>query len=495
MNMITRQAKKRLIFSDDTERSINSVYHQRLKDLDRFPYEEDAQKIFRSPVSTCSTWQGRLRSRPKVRQKYFHHQDRKCFAYENTSDYGTASENSSILKSFTTMSEVCHCEDLSGVSSICSDFSLSDCDLDYPHLDQTGWATDSDDEIPVNNWDLILDSHESGFRTIRKLGVTIIVPVSNPSGYNADQFELKIINDPNYKPQESLCIHHVSPVVSIEPHGAQFYQDKPATIILPVSVAPKQSDELICLFSNTSTNQQPVWEKLPQSCFQYNSGCIIITSQHFSLFTVILQERYPEVKVQINPTLGGKLRTNEVPGVEVNFPRNSLAHSIEACLKVFYDSDLTKDSSELALASPIIMVSPHGYQFDLSRPRVTVTLPIPMYKEVKHQSHRTQLSLSIWQSCTTEFEPFVWERLNVRYCVRKDRDARLYVVTFPVTHFSFFKAVWNTARAGINIFTPYTSFPMMCEVFMTATDETNTFGLEVILYRSVDAIIIRQLLD
>nr|CAD7415334.1 unnamed protein product [Timema cristinae] len=122
-----------------------------------------------------------------------------------------------------------------------------------------------------------------------------------------------------------------------------------------------------------------------------SNGCLIITADHFSLFTVILEEPYPEVMKRIRCRTGGRLRMDEVPGVEimlrqktisnsspqVEFPRGCLESDVDAYLRVLFDSEPQLEKSSRALASPIIMLGPHGHQFDTNRPPVSLG-PLPV---------------------------------------------------------------------------------------------------------------------
>lgn len=64
---------------------------------------------------------------------------------------------------------------------------------------------------------------------------------------------------------------------------------------------------------------------------------MVIYLKHFSLFTIIEEEPYPEIMKKIRCRTGGRLRIPEAPGIEVNFPRGCLEHDIDACLRVCFN--------------------------------------------------------------------------------------------------------------------------------------------------------------
>lgn len=67
----------------------------------------------------------------------------------------------------------------------------------------------------------------------------------------------------------SLRVHHVSPVVSMEPHGVQFHEDLPVILVIPLNVEPSEEEWISCLYSNTEAGCQPRWERLPRKGYTY----------------------------------------------------------------------------------------------------------------------------------------------------------------------------------------------------------------------------------
>ena len=68
---------------------------------------------------------------------------------------------------------------------------------------------------------------------------------------------------------------------------------------------------------------------------------------------------------------------NDVPGVEVEFPPGCLDEELEAYIRVLFDTEPVEMQAERfshglkALASPVIMLGPHGHQFRSSQPPVS----------------------------------------------------------------------------------------------------------------------------
>nr|CAD7449303.1 unnamed protein product [Timema bartmani] len=455
-------------------------------------------------------------------------------SFGNTSDYGTASDDSkncSLVMDRLDQDrfrESCHCSSMSTVGSIQSeDEPAADMieediatDTDAADLSNTRWDSDcSELDQPFVTVEMDWDS-EAELECLRKVResakvvmiceekVTAIIPTINPSGYRGKyRINLNTENDGNSYRRGLCCglrVHHVSPVVSMEPHGVQFYETLPALLVIPLEVEPQEESWLSCLYSNTPEEQTPQWQRLPKKDFFYNNGCLIITADHFSLFTVILEEPYPEVMKRIRCRTGGRLRMDEVPGVEVEFPRGCLESDVDAYLRVLFDSEPQLEKSSRALASPIIMLGPHGHQFDTNRPPVSprpspvsqvvrIMLPVPDYHTIMAR-FGGRARLSVWQSSTRDGEPMVWEELTSTHISPPDLSRHnpfgLPVVSFTVHHFSFFKLVWDIlsaslyeAKVGMSYFHPYISFSMMCQAFMDQ-GAGNRFGLEVICYRS-----------
>jgi hypothetical protein len=228
----------------------------------------------------------------------------------------------------------------------------------------------------------------------------------------------------------------------------------------------------------------PKWERLPKSSFCYKEGFIIMTVTHFSLFTVILEEPYPERLKRIRKRNGGILRIEDIPGVEVTFPRGCLEDDIDAYLRVIFDTDTALLPENLrqkySLASPIIMIGPHGLNFPPDRP-VVISLPVPDLQQICKRFNVKDIhrSLTIWQSPTSESQPVGWRRLRTDFVIDLQHPSGLPVVSFKVNHFSFFTVFWDIvssslyeAKIGMAHFANFVTFSMMCEAFMQETANT-----------------------
>ncbi|KAJ9591244.1 hypothetical protein L9F63_002209, partial [Diploptera punctata] len=403
----------------------------------------------------------------------------------NTSDYGTASEDSKNCSLLTESSP-----------------HLSSVTVDLSHV---GWESDEECNAQEEGWDS--DVEKDYFRHLRQSTevqlintkeIMAIIPKINCSGYHG---EFKIhLKDKDELYRQGLCfgmrVHHISPVVSMEPHGIEFYESFPALLVIPLAVEPQNEAWVTCLYSNTPEGQPPRWERLPKKDYSYRNGCLVIFAGHFSLFTVILEEPYPEVLKKIRCRRDGRIVMNEVPGVEVEFPRGCLDQDLDAYIRLLFDTEpLGMEVERIshrrrALASPVIMLGPHGHQFRPSQPPVCVKLPVPDYFEIVAR-FGSQAKLSVWQSSTREGEPVVWQKMNVNLILPTPGSLGIPVVSFPVRHFSFFKVLWDVlasslyeAKMGMSYFYPYISFSMMCQAFMGESSGDNRFGLEVICYRS-----------
>lgn len=69
----------------------------------------------------------------------------------------------------------------------------------------------------------------------------------------------------------SLRVHHISPIVSMGPHGVQFHENLPVMLVLPLSIEPSDEEWISCLYSNTEAGCQPSWERLPRKDYSYRS--------------------------------------------------------------------------------------------------------------------------------------------------------------------------------------------------------------------------------
>ena len=456
---------------------------------------------FKQPPPNQTTWLGRLRVR-RTTKLCKEEKATKVFRDCHTSDYGTASESSrkSSLSSVVGTPDCCFEDKVSGISSLGSSPVCHEYDAEC-RLSTSGWDSDSEPH-PTGSWDFCDDFEVSEmFQGLKEKGINVhllqnegvitLIPTINSIKDHCD-FRLQIMKSFEYQPWSRLGTIHASHVVSLEPHRSQFHGPYPAVIFLPLTIEPGPTDVLECLYSNTEVGTPPHWEKLPSDHFQIRSGKAIISTHHFSLFTVVIRPHLLESRRWIRQRSGGRLRNASTPGVEINFPRGCLKEDIMASVRVLFDDqDYNRDILDepvLALASPVVMVGPHGYKFEEDQPPVTIRLPLPDYVQISSQFSGR---LSVWQSNTSEDEAASWERIEVDLTIERDPISRLYTATFPVYHFSFFKVLWDIlssslfeAKMGMSHFYPYISFSMMCQAFMEENADTSRFGLEVICHRS-----------
>lgn len=216
----------------------------------------------------------------------------------------------------------------------------------------------------------------------------------------------------------------------------------------------------------------------------------MIRAWHFSLYTAVISCPYPEARQTISVDEKTTLEVNQVSGVQVHFPHHSSKEEFEARVKVYYADDptlpeLQPDSTDRkALATPIVQLGPDGAVFCKD---VLVQLPLPDCDEIMRRfGVDPHTNLTIYQSSASEGEAVTWEPCSADYSVSQRPSDGLYMVSFGVRHFSWYKAVWdilastvNGAKVGVSYFYPYIRFSMMCLAMMDETADTKSFGLEV----------------
>jgi len=307
----------------------------------------------------------------------------------------------------------------------------------------------------------------------------------------------------------SLCfsrgmrVTQASNVFSLEPFGTSFCSLYPAVVSVKLQVRPCPEDEVYCLFCKDSTCDLTTtlshWELMDDKDIRVNlvEKRVAFETTHFCTFVIMIRQVVPPETKLVRARAGGRLILSKTPGIEVNFPKGALSEDTSVTAKPFFDTEISvreffereaKYNSVLkneTLASPIVMFQPHGLKFHPEP--VIVQLPIPDYDRIKSIFGVTA-KLSIWQSDTGENEPTEWKRLNVQPITTRLRYG-VTVVTFPVTHFSFFKAVWEVIsksmyEAKLGMFYYFVSFAMKCQANMEDYPEHKNFGLEVICFNS-----------
>ncbi|XP_041473078.1 uncharacterized protein LOC121422236 [Lytechinus variegatus] len=323
----------------------------------------------------------------------------------------------------------------------------------------------------------------------------VLIPEHNKSNILRTDFFLELLGDIKFVPEFGDDLVHASSVAFLGPHGTLFYEDSPAIIRLPLYLDVGVS-QVRCFTSNTDDMEKPVWMEVPTCDYRVFQGYVLLRTNHFSLFTVMLDQVTPTVTRVIRKDEGGKLVVDQVPGVKVDFPEGSLSEDVTASVKVFCSELPSHLRTNLpmrdAFASPTVVLQPHGYFFKVQRDcKVTVELPIPNYsKIIQHFGHEAQLS--VWHSPTSEEEPVSWEPLNVNYRIREDANAS-YFIAIPVEHFSWLTAIWNGIRSKLNNtgmslgFYSGGAVSMKCQAWMLESSDTEKFGLVVICHLSDDS--------
>ena len=412
-----------------------------------------------------------------------------------TSDYGSCSlDLTSEAQNIDTLSSVdadsCSCYGDRGSDSDDTDFETD--------TERIGRSNQYDSDSDLESEEYVSRMLGDRTRLLKYKNIVVIIPQHNRSGYKSDEFHLDVIEDVYFAPQTTDRAVHASQVVMLEPHGALFYDNEPALVHIPLGVQVDDINQLVCLCSDTDEGEAADWKPMDRTTFTYDKdeNRVTIRTLHFSLFTVVIAKSYPSVSKFVSATEGGTVVVKEVPGVKVEFPKGSLHKSIEASMKVFYGdepyADDTSHDKPLALATPVVMLGPHGCEFNpKSHKQVTVRLPIPHCREIMYRLNKDPRShLTIWHSPTTENEPLAWQQMDVSYEIEIDSEGN-YILCIPVLHFSWYKALWDIlshtmheCKIGVAYLYPYIQFSMMCIAMMEANNDSKTFGLEVICYRS-----------
>lgn len=167
--------------------------------------------------------------------------------------------------------------------------------------------TNSDESSDLSDSDYDSDRKTAEFsrdtrnaRMLRHQDVTVIIPEQNISRYNRDDFNLEIIQETSCIPNINDYTIQASRIVSVEPHGASFYENQPALIYLPITEKVRPGDRILCLCSNTPEGISPLWEEMPCNSYTIRGSRIIIKALHFSLFAVVIERPYPEAHRKIN---------------------------------------------------------------------------------------------------------------------------------------------------------------------------------------------------
>ena len=323
--------------------------------------------------------------------------------------------------------------------------------------------------------------------------ICVVIPEYNLSGYLASDFSVEVVEDISCSPQLKCRQALASEVLRIEPHGAIFYPSDPAHISMPHDVKVGPNDHVICLCSDTGLGQRENWTEMDESQYTVFQKHVEIRTTHFSLFAVVVAKGYPQAHKTILAGVGGCIYVQEVPGVEVNFPKTALLHDIAASVKVLYSDEPyhghQNDQPLFALAAPVVELGPHGCQFNphTSDP-VTVRLPLPNAEQILE--HFPDTRLTFWCSSTTQGEELQWQQFQPSMVFMDTEDSNLCSVYFSVAHFTFFKVVWDVfdavlweAKLRASQVLPIFQFYISCQALMSESEDGIRFGICVLCYR------------
>ena len=178
----------------------------------------------------------------------------------STSDYGSCS--SSNVESNDHLRDAIEAADNFSCHGDCGsdngDIDLSEID-DRCEVCLQPLNDEVDFEDPDESIDRILPNRS---RLLKQGNIAVIIPEHNKQSYMRSEFYLNIIQDLSFAPELDNGAVHASPVISLGPHGANFYEDCPAVIRLPLFVNINYLDQVHCYRSNTDdTLERPFWEK------------------------------------------------------------------------------------------------------------------------------------------------------------------------------------------------------------------------------------------
>lgn len=364
----------------------------------------------------------------------------------------------------------------------------------------TSFSSDVDSCYPGNASEdqLLSDDFEIEDPPDRRRHITVgdicvIIPEHNLSGHLQSEFSVDVVEDISFSPKLKCRQALASEVLRIEPHGAKFYASEPAIISMPHDVNIGTKDRVVCWCSDTGFGQKQRWVEMLDTEYKVFQTHVEILATHFSLFAVVITKGYPEARKTIRVGVGGCLYVPEVPGVEVNFPKTSLLYDIDASVKVLYADEpydvSHSDPSAFALAAPVVELGPHGCQFHPhSSDLVTVRLPLPNGSKILEQFGNRQLTF--WCSSTREGEVLNWQKFQPSMVYIDAEDNSLCSVYFSVSHFSFFRVLWDIldvvmweAKLSASQFLPIFQFYISCQALMSESEDGIRFGICVLCYR------------
>ncbi len=331
-------------------------------------------------------------------------------------------------------------------------------------------------------------------------GYSEVVQLSNlcqvylPDGCD---FEITIdtVKDLSLYPKVSSNELLISPVVRISPHGVKFPQDKSAIIVLSHCTKPMDTaqQQIIPLCSDTETNCYPNWTELSSSeTPKMFKDRVMFTTTHFSLFAVLASIPYPSKSIVASPSEYNLLEIQEIEGLRIEFPPNSVASPTRVDATVYYaDAPYAIENSELSPATVCLGVEPHGLLFNCP---VKVSVPVPHFSEIKQLLPDASIQLYHAPHNSTDNGQLKWELAQNQYHEIATVNG-ITIISFETTHFSLFDFVWDISRDTLQKFglgasyiykhltSRARSLSVKWQAFMTPPLGDLSFGLALCVYK------------
>ena len=308
---------------------------------------------------------------------------------------------------------------------------------------------------------------------------------------------VSVLKDHSYNPPLQSGIFLACPVICVEPHGMQFSSDSPAILVIPhcIDMSDLRHINLTPMCSNTGARQPPEWTTSKDTAVDVFDNCIMLTTSHFSFFTVVMQHSPPSSTVSILPAAGGVVTVPELPGFKVSLPPHALSghehQEIKATISYSTPPCCSVSAADSgSLASVCVGLEPHGTTF--VKP-VTVCIPIPDFAEIS-QHFRTHLVL-LYSEFRGDDLPLEWQEFKEDVTI-SNTGMDLYTASFQVSHFSWWKFLWSVPQFFLRPFyrgvvSTYQGFRVMrlsvhCQVLMSPPIPDRTFGLAIAVYKFGD---------
>eukprot|EP00118_Oscarella_pearsei_P006902 m.32303 g.32303 ORF g.32303 m.32303 type:complete len:848 (+) comp31624_c0_seq1:92-2635(+) len=306
-----------------------------------------------------------------------------------------------------------------------------------------------------------------------------LIPLTDAAANKANQFNIETLHSSLYFPSLEVNEMLISPIIALEPHGSHFLDSDPALVWIKHSGEPGNNQKVIALVSDTPTCDTPSWHPIDACNYVVSRQYVIIKTTHFSLFTAKLLDPYPEVSQHVQAGKSATISMPAFPGLTIQIPGTCVDDDVTVTLKVLHSND------DVSLASPIVKITPHGYNFNANSPKpVKVTLPIPNLVAICKKSINIQLLHKSSDGADWELWP---GPINMESVGCHGR------LTFTTMHFSYFKAIFDEcilllrqAQLGaIYYYNQLRGFnvQLMCKAFMTEIGSDQSFSVCLMCYQ------------